>query len=47
VAPARDRERFHAVARLLVNAGATVKHDWVEWDLLRDDPQMLAALGRR
>ena len=47
VAQPADRGRFHAVARLLVDAGASVKRDWVEWDLLRDDPQMLAALGHR
>jgi hypothetical protein len=44
VASARDRARFHDVARLLVAAGATVKREWSEWDRLSDDPGMRAAL---
>lgn len=47
VATERDRARFHDVARMLVAAGATVKTEWIEWDLLKADPQMLAALTQR
>jgi len=47
VAPERDRPRFHDTARALVAAGATVKPEWSEWDLLADDPEMRAALGHR
>ena len=46
VAPDRDRARFYQVVRSLVDAGATVKPEWLEWDQLAADPPMRAALER-
>jgi hypothetical protein len=37
-------DRYYAVVRLLVAAGATVKPEWLEDETIADDPAMLSAL---
>jgi Ankyrin repeats (3 copies) len=44
-APAAKAERYYTVAAVLVRAGAQVRSDLLEWDKVRKDPQMIAALG--
>lgn len=43
---AADPSRYHAVATRLVAAGAAVAPDLLDWDNVRQDPAMLAALSR-
>ena len=40
----RDAPRYYDVVARLITAGAPVRPDLFEWDKVRDDPQMLAAL---
>ncbi len=40
----RDASRFYDVVTQLIGAGAPVRSDLLEWDKVREDPQMLAAL---
>lgn len=42
--PEEPRERYYEVVRLLRAAGAVVRPDLLEWDTVRADAQMLAAL---
>jgi hypothetical protein len=44
--PGHTPERYHAVVRLLVAAGATVRPEWLEEEPVRADTTMQAALGR-
>jgi ankyrin repeat protein len=46
-APGHTPERYHAVVRLLVAAGATVKPEWLEEERVRADAAMQAALAAR
>lgn len=42
--PMAPPERYHEVVALLVAAGSVVKPEWLDWDKVRADPGMLAAL---
>ena len=44
--PAGNHSRQREVVALLVAAGASVEPRWLEWERVRADPQMLAALSR-
>ena len=44
--PPAMRERYYAVVRLLVEAGATVKPEWLEQPTIRADEKMIAALTK-
>jgi hypothetical protein len=37
-------ERFHEIVAMLVAAGSEVDSGWLEWDRVRADPGMRAAL---
>lgn len=45
--PTAPIERYYDVVAMLVAAGATVKPEWLEWDRVQADPEMLGALTRR
>jgi ankyrin repeat protein len=44
--PSESRDRYYAVVRMLVAAGATVKPEWLAHDTVRADARMVAALGK-
>jgi hypothetical protein len=39
-------DRYHGTVAMLVDAGAEVKSEWLEWEKVRADPAMRAALTR-
>ena len=39
-------DRYHETVAMLVTAGSEVKPEWLEWDKVRADPAMRAALSR-
>ncbi|HEX6309784.1 MAG TPA: ankyrin repeat domain-containing protein, partial [Longimicrobiales bacterium] len=43
----RDAEAYRTVLRMLADAGADVKPEWLDDDRLRGDPDLHAALSRR
>jgi ankyrin repeat protein len=43
----KDQAPYRAVARLLAEAGAAVKPEWIDDDRVRADPELYAALMRR
>jgi hypothetical protein len=45
--PQAPPERYHAVVRMLVAAGATVRPEWLEHPAIRGDAKMLAALSKQ
>jgi ankyrin repeat protein len=45
--PSTGRERYYAVVARLIEAGATPRPDVFDWDAVRHDPRMLAALEGR
>ena len=46
--PQAPPERYHAAVELLVDAGATIKPEWLDQEKVRADPKMRAALsGKR
>ena len=44
--PGESTDRYYAVVRLLVAAGAVVKPEWLEDERVRNDLAMLEALRR-
>jgi ankyrin repeat protein len=44
--PEASRDRYYAVVALLVAAGAAVSPEWLEYETIRADARMLAALTR-
>ncbi len=43
----KDQERYRSVVRMLAEAGAEVKAEWIDDDRVRVDPELFGALMRR
>ena len=43
----KDHESYRSVVRMLADAGAVVKAEWIDDDRVRADPELFNALMRR